>query len=103
LDLAKIEAGKVDLHFEWTSLRSIVDSVFSVVQTLAHKRGVEISYSVQPDLPDLYVDPIRLTQILYNLLSNGIKFTRKGGTVRLAASASGRRLELLVDDTGIGI
>jgi DNA-binding response OmpR family regulator/anti-sigma regulatory factor (Ser/Thr protein kinase) len=103
LDLAKIEAGKVDLHFEWTSVPLLVDSVLAVVQTIAHRRGVELVCSVQPDLPEIHVDQMRLKQVLYNLLSNGIKFTRPGGTVRLRASAVKRRLEIAVEDTGVGI
>jgi DNA-binding response OmpR family regulator/anti-sigma regulatory factor (Ser/Thr protein kinase) len=103
LDLAKIEAGKMDLNFEWRPLGSLVGSVFTVLGPLAQKREVELHNALPPDLPDLYVDPVRLTQVLYNLLSNGIKFTRKGGSVRLSAGTCGRRLALVVEDTGVGI
>ncbi len=103
LDLAKIEAGKVELHFEWSPLPALLDSVLTVLAPLAHKKGVELACSLQPDLPELYADPVRLKQVLYNLLSNGIKFTPRGGQVRLLARAVERQLELMVEDTGIGI
>jgi DNA-binding response OmpR family regulator/anti-sigma regulatory factor (Ser/Thr protein kinase) len=103
LDVSKVDAGRMELQREWAPLASIVDAVQSTVRTLADKQGVDMETSISPDIPDLYVDPMRIKQILYNLLSNAIKFTPKGGSVRLTARLQGERVELVVEDTGIGI
>jgi len=103
LDLSKVEAGKMELRCEWTALASVIDAVQAVVEPLAVKRGVTLAFAVPGDLPDLYVDPIRIKQVLYNLLSNGIKFTPAGGTVELHARPDGKMLRVDVRDTGVGI
>jgi PAS domain S-box-containing protein len=102
LDLSKIEAGKMALNREWTELATLMGTVHSVVP-LAEKRQITLKISVPSDLPRLYADPVRIKQILYNLLSNGIKFTPIGGSVHLSASAEGNYLKLVVADTGPGI
>lgn len=103
LDLSKIEAGKLSLSQEWASMGMIVDAVQSVVQALADKQKVSFQVDVQRSLPDMYVDPIRIKQILYNLLSNAIKYTQPGGKASLTAKQSGNHLVVVVEDTGIGI
>jgi signal transduction histidine kinase len=103
LDLSKIEAGRMELNREWTPVAGIIDAVHGVVQPLADKQGVTLIVDVPTNLPDAYIDSVRTKQILYNLLSNGIKFTPKGGSVTLVGRGAGRDLELAVTDTGIGI
>jgi signal transduction histidine kinase len=103
LDLSKIAAGKLELRREWIVVPSLVESVQSGVETLAGTQGVTLDVAIAADLPELCADPVRIKQILYNLLSNGIKFTPRGGVVRLRARAEGSELELVVEDTGIGI
>jgi len=103
LDISKIEAGKLDLRREWMSLLVPIDAAVGVVAPLAEKRGVKLETALSNDLPDLLIDSVRIKQILYNLLSNGIKFTPAGGTVRLSASAGGSVVLLTVEDSGIGI
>ncbi|MDP2309175.1 MAG: response regulator [Pseudomonadota bacterium] len=103
LDLSKIAAGRVDLQRDWIEPRSITDAAIAIVRPAATKQGVHLTAIIPPGLPLLYADPVRLRQVIYNLLSNGIKFTPRGGTVTLSAQASGDRLRFDVDDTGIGI
>ena len=104
LDLSKVEAGKLNLSREWTSLEHIADGVMSIVKPLADKRGVVVELSLQPNLPDLLADPVRLKQVLYNLLSNGIKFTPRGGKVIIRARLlEGGRVSVDVEDSGVGI
>ena len=103
LDISKVEAGKMDLRREWTQLGAIVDAACSHVQALAGKQGVSLVVSVPEALPEVYVDPVRIKQVLYNLLSNAVKFTPKGGTIRLLVAAENRQLQIRVEDTGIGI
>jgi signal transduction histidine kinase/DNA-binding response OmpR family regulator len=103
LDLSKIEAGRMELSRTWVGPLHVIDTVHGSVQALAEKHGVTLELDLPNELPDLYVDEVRLRQILYNLLSNGIKFTPAGGRVTLRASLHDDRLLVEVSDTGVGI
>jgi PAS domain S-box-containing protein len=103
LDISKVEAGRIELQRETVSLRSLVDAVHGVVRSLADGRNVALEVDLPPDLPEISVDPVRVKQVLYNLLSNGIKFTPGGGRVGLTAHRDGPRLVLQVEDSGVGI
>ena len=80
-----------------------MDVVRGVIGAVAAKRGINLEVDVPPNLPDVYIDPGRIKQVLYNLISNAIKFTPRGGVVRLSARADARSLVVSVSDTGIGI
>ena len=103
LDISKVEAGRMDLAYELTPIGSIVDVVRGVIQAVATKKGINLEVSVPDNLPDVQVDPGRIKQVLYNLISNAIKFTPRGGFVRLSAQADGEYLIVKVADTGVGI
>ena len=103
LDISKVEAGRMDLVYERTPIGSIVDVVRGVIGAVATKRGINLEVALPPGLPEVYIDPGRIKQVLYNLISNAIKFTPRGGAVRLAARADARSLVVSVSDTGIGI
>jgi signal transduction histidine kinase len=103
LDISKVEAGRMDLVCEWTHLGSIVDIVRSVIQAQAAKKGINLEVSITKALPEIYLDPGRIKQVLYNLVSNGIKFTPRGGTVRLSAYLADDHVAIDVADTGVGI
>ncbi len=103
LDLSRVEAGRTELRSEWTPIGAIVDAVEGTVAPLVIKQGVTLEVSLAPDLPDSYVDPLRIKQVLYNLLSNAIKFTPRGGRVGLRVEAVDRQLRIVVEDSGIGI
>ena len=92
LDISKVEAGRMDLTYERTPIGSVVDVVRGVIGALAAKRGINLEVDVPPNLPDVYIDPGRIKQVLYNLISNAIKFTPRGGVVRLTARADARSL-----------
>jgi signal transduction histidine kinase len=102
LDLAKIEAGRMELSLQDYSVHDTVESVRSTLRPLAADKGLEFLASVPADLPLAYGDPGRITQCLMNLAGNALKFT-KSGTVRIQVEASGDRLLYTVADTGIGI
>lgn len=103
LDLSKIEAGHTELSREWIDPALVLEAVRGSVEPLVQKQGVSLDLSVDPDVLELYVDPLRLKQILYNLLSNAIKFTPKGGKVLLRAELAGRSVLISVKDTGVGM
>jgi signal transduction histidine kinase len=102
LDLSKVEAGRMDLRPELTTLDAVVAPVVSSTRAAADARGVAFSAEV-PEGTALVIDAARVRQILYNLLSNAVKFTPVGGAVRLRAVTAGRDVRIEVSDSGIGI
>lgn len=132
LDLSKIEAGQMRLNLSEYSVQSLIDSVISATRSLAAEKQLELTGQVESDLPVVWGDSKRMTQVLMNLVGNAIKFTPGGGCVTVTARrvASGKRevsstdpppsvqdtqhatlntsppdefVEIAVADTGIGI
>ena len=105
LDLSKIEAGKLELNPQTVQLAPLINDVISTAGQLAEQNKNRLILDTQENLGALTVDPLRLRQILLNLLSNACKFTKEG-EVKLQASRvrNGRYwIELAVSDTGIGM
>jgi two-component system, sensor histidine kinase and response regulator len=107
LDFSKIEAGRLDLERIDLSLRAIVESVVETLAPQARRKSLSLACFVDPDLPAVIKgDPVRLRQILFNLIGNAIKFTESGHVVVEAgpvAAGAGSRLRVAVRDTGIGM
>ena len=108
LDLSKIEAGRMELHLVPTDVQELVETTLTVFTEAAADKQLELASDIDPVLPRaLLVDPHRFRQVLVNLVSNAIKYTRQGGVrvaVRSQQVSSDRvRLVLSVADTGIGI
>jgi PAS domain S-box-containing protein len=104
LDLSKIEAGKTEFRAEGIDLGRLIGEVVAILRTTAARKRLAVSVAVEPGLDDLRLDPARLKQVLYNYLSNAIKFTGDGGRVTVAARGDGPdRIRLEVVDTGPGI
>lgn len=104
LDLAKIEAGKMDLHIVEFSIGDLVERLAGMMKPLAERRNIELTCEVDPRLPLIEQDAGKIQQILYNLLSNAVKFTPEGGRVLLNANLRDEKtLEIVVEDTGVGI
>lgn len=106
LDLSKIEAGRMELYLETFDLATLVDEVIATVHPLAERNGNQLEVFCSPDLGLLHADLTKVRQVLFNLLSNALKFTEKG-TVRLSATRERAGVHdwicLDVADTGIGI
>jgi signal transduction histidine kinase len=105
LDLSKIEAGKLELNPQTVQLAPLIDEVLGTARQLADQNKNRLTAEAPEDLGSLTVDPMRLRQILFNLLSNACKFT-KGGEVKLKARrlVDGRDwIEVAVSDSGIGM
>ena len=108
LDLSKVEAGKLHLESVTFSLPASLEKVACIINVLAQAKVVAFRTEVAPDVPQVLVgDPLRLEQVLLNLLGNAVKFTHQGG-IRLAvaaveSSAERHVLEFEVSDTGIGM
>ena len=103
LDLSKVEAGKMELHYSEFSINSVFEEVRAVLSPLAQTKSLEVTFNVESDFTTLEADRGRLIQILYNLISNAIKFTPDGGKVSVYCKKSGSRALISVIDTGIGI
>lgn len=103
LDLAKIEAGKMQLRIEEFSIRDVCEGMLSMFRPLAEKKNIELREQIHADIPVLRQDPGKIQQILGNLLSNALKFTPEGGRVLLKVDADDTTMTLVVSDTGVGI
>jgi len=103
LDLAKIEAGKMQLRPEPFSLAEVSDGMLNMFRPVAEKKHIELKQERAADLPVLHQDAGKVRQILSNLLSNALKFTPEGGRVQFRAEAAGDSILLKVIDTGVGI
>ena len=105
LDLSKIEAGKLDLNPEPVNLARLIDEVVGTAGQLAEKNNNRLVIEAQDNVGAITTDPMRLKQILLNLLSNACKFTKEGEVaLRMRKVADGRAwVELAVADTGIGL
>jgi GAF domain-containing protein len=105
LDLSKIEAGKLELNPESVNLASLIDEVIGTARQLAEQNKNRLVVEAQEKLGMLTVDPMRLRQILLNLLSNACKFTKQGEVaLRVQKVVDGRNwIEFAVADTGIGM
>jgi adenylate cyclase len=105
LDLSKIEAGKLELSPDWVNLTPLINEVVDTARPLAEQNNNRLVVKGQENLGSLTVDPMRLRQILLNLLSNACKFTKQGEVTLLARKivTEGNWIEFSVSDTGIGM
>ena len=102
LDFSRLKNTDISLNLKPVDLRTLLDSVCAVLQTLANAKGLLLVNSMEDSLPPVYGDEDRLQQIFYNLIGNSIKFTNKG-SVTVSGSLHSNQLEVLVTDTGVGI
>lgn len=107
LDLARLEAGKIDLQLQSIDLAALVEDVAEQFRALADEKGLRIELKIQPGLPAFDMDPFRVQQVLNNLVSNAVKFSDHG---RITVSLTGVHeqgaiwsLRLLVSDQGAGM
>ncbi len=104
LDLAKIEAGKMKFVPEQVDLAQVVQEVRDSMQVLAAEKSLALSIEMDPALPPAMLDRAKLKQVLYNFLSNSIKFTPDHGSIAVrVAPERGQFFRIEVEDTGIGI
>ncbi|MBC8468900.1 MAG: HAMP domain-containing protein [Planctomycetes bacterium] len=120
LDLAKTQAGKMELHIEKTSVQQLCGELISSFSLMTEKKKIKIKLKVDSDIPLILTDTGKVRQILYNFLSNAVKFTAKRGTIEILAGAPlssppyvekweteelavERMVRIAVSDTGCGI
>lgn len=104
LDLAKIEAGKLELEPSDVALARFLNTIAEMISVKAEQKGLDFSCNLEPGLPGaIHVDAVRLRQILLNLLSNAVKFTDRGQVRLSVARSRGGKLRFEVRDSGVGI
>lgn len=109
LDVSKVEAGGIEVASEKVELKQVVQEVYSLLKVKAEQKGIYLKFTGQGRLPTFFhTDPVRLKQILFNVVGNAIKFTDKGGIrvlifYRGDANSSAGTLQFMVKDTGCGI
>jgi signal transduction histidine kinase len=104
LDLAKVEAGKMEFHPEAIDLPQLVGEVRDILRAVAASKQIQIDSVIDPTCTSLELDPAKLKQVLYNYLSNALKFTPDNSRVFIRARSEGADLfRVEVEDTGIGI
>ncbi len=104
LDLAKVEAGKLDFRPEKVDLAKLVNEVVAITRTTAANKRIAVQTEVDPKVDPVVLDPNRFKQVAYNYLSNALKFTPDSGRVTIRIrEESGDAFRLEVEDTGVGI
>ena len=104
LDLAKVEAGKLDFRPTQVDLGKLIREVIAITRTIASHKAIAVTTELDPAIREVTLDPNRFKQVAYNYLSNALKFTRDGGRVALRVLADGdARFRLEVEDNGPGI
>jgi len=103
LDMSKIEAGKFELTEEVFDLGDVVMQAVRFVKLQADRKGVSLRMRVSPDTASIFADKRAVKQVLVNLLTNGVKFTPRGGEVRVVTARAQEGIVLAISDTGVGI
>ena len=108
LDMAKIESGRMEVNPEPTSLADLLEGLVSIMRPQSNVKGLTLDLQVESDLPSVQTDPGKLQQILYNFLSNAIKFSPSDSTVSISATTLREHgepplIRIIVEDTGPGI
>jgi signal transduction histidine kinase len=103
LDLAKIEAGKMELQIEPALLQDVVEAVSNTMRSLAVKKSIDLRVESEERLTPFAMDGARVKQVLLNLVGNAIKFTPEGGRVWVRADSENAAVRVEVGDTGLGI
>ncbi|MFB3062721.1 MAG: ATP-binding protein [Candidatus Binatia bacterium] len=102
LDLAKIEAGRMELRMEPVRIDELIQGAFSTVEPMLKEGHVQLIHEIAPGIPTLNTDRDKLRQVILNLVGNAVKFT-EDGKIKIFASQQNGSLKLVVSDTGIGI
>jgi len=103
LELSRIESGKVPLSFQRLQPCELLRPGYERMALQAERAGLELSLDCQPELPQVFADPDRITQVLINMIHNAIKFTPPGGKITVSAYKDGEQMVFFVKDTGVGI
>jgi signal transduction histidine kinase/CheY-like chemotaxis protein len=103
LEVSRIITGKLRLEFVACELHSVIEAAAEGIRPTAEAKGVRLQVLLEPQIGPVFGDRERLQQVVWNLLSNGVKFTHKGGLVQVTLQRINSHVEIVVSDTGVGI
>ena len=103
LDLSKVESGKINLEEQAVSPKILMEYALAPVEAKFNDKGIEVVRDFEEDLPDVYVDPEKISWVLINLMTNAIRYSGEGGKVILSTRQIGQEVEFAVEDYGFGI
>jgi signal transduction histidine kinase len=103
LDMSSVMSGKIRLDVQSVSLATIIEAAVDTVRPAASAKGIHLQTTIDPLIGPVLGDPNRLQQVVWNLLSNGVKFTPRGGRVQVVLRGVNAHAEIVVSDTGQGI
>jgi len=103
LDMAKVETGKMRLAISVLPLKKLLNEIALLVSDMVSKKNILMEIDIAEDLPDIEADELKVKEIIYNLLSNAMKFTPEGGKLGIRAKALCSDVEVVVWDNGIGV
>jgi PAS domain S-box-containing protein len=103
LEVSRIITGKLRLEFVACDLPSIIKAAAESIRPTAEAKGIRLQLVLDPDVGEVFGDQERLQQVVWNLLSNGVKFTPSGGSVKVSLQRINSHVEIVVADTGVGI
>jgi signal transduction histidine kinase len=103
LDLSKVEAGKIDLSIEKISISHVLNELIAIFEDIANQKKIKVITEIDPGLDPIEADRNRIKQVLFNLISNAIKFSNHDRVVTISAKKEGDTVQFSVSDTGIGI
>lgn len=103
IDLAKIEAGKLELKLDEISIEKVVDDCVGIFQERVTQKSISLHKSIRGGIRKIKADPLRLKQVINNLLANAIRFTPPGGQIGINTSLENHHLQVTIWDTGMGV
>jgi len=103
LDMAKVEAGKMKLSLTNVPMKSLLNDISLLVADMVSKKKLNMVLEIAENLPDIEADELKVKEIIYNLVSNAVKFTSEGGKIGMRARKVDSKVEIVVWDTGVGI
>ena len=103
--MASLAHGRVHIRInrEVTPIADIVQSAVESIRSLAYKEGIKVLTQIPDKKTKVFCDPIKIEQVLLNLFRNSIKFTSRGGSIKVTTQARGRNMDVTVSDNGVGI
>jgi len=103
LDISKVESGKIEIYPEHVPFADLLEEVIQSLKPEAKRKKIKIDAKFDKSISTVYADPVRLKQVMFNLVDNAIKYTGESGTVSITAVAFDNQVKIEVKDTGIGI
>lgn len=103
LDISKLDSGMMSFHPEPIDARNLVESHTAELEALARQKNLRFRVELAPELPQIVADPVRVGQVLRNLLANAIRYSPEGGVITVAVERVGKALRFVVSDEGCGI